>query len=496
MADYIIEPLDTDADAIFQGFVDHVRLTFPDWEPSEAQLDVIIARYFSMQAAFTADMASRVQRAIYRYFGANLAGINPLPGAQALAMIEFTFSDPLDPPVDRVLPYGTEIGLTDANGDTIIFTTNDDINVNAGDLTGEVEAQAVELGVSGNDITGTVQMIELFDWVEGAVVVGASSGGADPESDDDYIQRLTANLALMAPRPILADDFAVYAKNIPGVWRATVIENFNAGSNELQVISSNYTAGNFKLTLASHQTANIVRNCTATQLRDALAALTNIDAIDLHVTGGPLPTTPITVEFINRFGNQDVPGMTFDITGLSGGDTFSIVETDGAAYTTDLANSIAISAVDVSGNPLTNTLRDELLAYLESTRPQNYLITYEPPVYHTVAVQYEARALRYQDPDSLRTIIDGRLLAYLDRANWGVYPGAAADNRSWVLQDRVRYLELTTVVENTPGVDYIESLTFSLDGGASNTDDKMMSGIFPMATAIASDIDGTVTLPS
>ena len=112
MADYIIEPLDTDAEEIFQGFVDFIQAYFPDWQPSEGQLDVIIGRYFAMQTAFTADMASRVLRAIYRYFGNSLAGIAPLPGSAAIARIHFTIADPSVPPVDRLLPFGTQLALS------------------------------------------------------------------------------------------------------------------------------------------------------------------------------------------------------------------------------------------------------------------------------------------------------------------------------------------------------------------------------------------------
>src|SRR3954452_5473647 len=136
MADYIIEPLDTDAEEIFQGFVDFIKAYFPDWQPSDGQLDVIIGRYFAMQSAFTADMASRVLRAIYRYFGNSLAGIPPLPGSAAIAAIHFDIADPAVPPVDRVLTFGTLVGITDLDGDVQMFSLLDDLLITAGVLTG------------------------------------------------------------------------------------------------------------------------------------------------------------------------------------------------------------------------------------------------------------------------------------------------------------------------------------------------------------------------
>lgn len=490
MADYIIEPLDTDGEIIYQGFVEFVQGTFPDWEPSEGQLDTIIARYFAQQTAFTADMASRVLRAIYRYFGASLAGIAPLSGSSAQATVHFVISDPLDPPVERTLAFGTLLGLTDKDGDVQMFETLDDMVVLAGETEGEVLAQALEPGSISNDISGGVELIELVDWITSANVVGTSSGGSDDEDDDVYIQRLTDNLALMAPRPILAEDFAVFAQNIPGVWRVAVIDNFGPGVNEVQRLVKAGTSS-WTLNFQGQTTAGISTLATANEVRDAMLALPNFDITDGLFTGGPWSAgpdnTPILVEFRGKWGYQPLPLMTG-----SAGVAISGV-TDGELPDVTTANSISISAVDESGNILSPAKREELLNYLRSTRPQNFQIVYLDPGYHEVAVTYTVRALKFQEPDVVRTQIDIALGNYLDPANWGVYP-FQSDSRNWLPQSTIRYLELTTLVENTPGVDYVESLTFSLDGGPFNTSDKNFGGTF--ALTIPGTFTGTVNLPS
>lgn len=498
MADYIIEPLDTDAESIYQDFIEFVKVAFPDWEPSEGQLDIIIARYFSMQAAFTADMASRVQRAIYRYFGASLANIPPLPGSEARALIHFNIDDPSDTPVDRTLPFDTLVGLTDRDGDVQIFALIDDLEITAGETEGEVQAQAVELGAAGNNITGTVELIELVDWISSASVVGASSGGSDPEPDDVYIQRLTDNLALMAPRPILAEDFAVYAQNIPGVWRAAVIDNFRPGVLEVQTLSSNYTTGTFKVTFTSplgiaNQTAGIPAQATASQLRDAMGLLGNFDITDADFAGGPLGINPITITYKGKYGYTNVASVVIDTSLLSGGSTFTVAQTTaGVAYGTDQENSVAVSAVDEEGNPLDALVKQNLINYLESTRSQNFVITFVDPAYHQVDITYVARALKNQDPDSVKSAVDIGFQDFLSPSQWGVYP-YQAESRVWILQPTIRYLELTTVLENTPGVDYTQSLTFNLDGGAMSTADKNFSGAFSLTRP--GTINGTINLP-
>jgi hypothetical protein len=392
-----------------------------------------------------------------------------------------------------MLPLGTLVSLTDSEGDNIAFSLTTDLVAPAGTTEIEITVQALDLGEDGNGITGTVEMIEQVDWIQTAWVVGFSSGGSDPEDDDVYIGRLTNNLALMAPRPILADDFAVFAQNIPGVWRAAVLDNFRPGTQEVQTITSNYTIGTWLANFNGHMTAPIPVNATAANVRDAMGLLPNFDIEDGDFAGGPLGTAPITITFKGKYVYADVPNITADTSGLSGGSTFDIIETTkGAPYALDMENAIAISAVDDSGNPIPQDVKDNLIAYLQATRPQNFIITYVDPAYHTIDVTYVANALRYQDPDSVKTAVNGSLSFYLDPSQWGMYPNQA-QSRIWNLQPMVRYLELTTMVENTAGVDYTDSLIFSLDGSSMDETNKSFTGPFSLTRPGA--LDGTINLP-
>lgn len=494
MAEYLFEPLDTDSEAIYQEFVDFVQTTFPDWNPSEGQLDVIIARYFAMQAAFLADMASRVQRTIYRYFGSSLAGIPPLAGSPARALFHFDVSDPSTPPLDRTLPYGTLIAATDVDGDSQIFALIDDLDITAGTPYGEVQGEAVEIGTASNNITGTIELVEMNDWVSSAYVVGYSSGGSDPEDDDTYLDRLTTNLALMAPRPILAQDFATFSQNMPGVWRAAAIDNFRAGALERQTLHSNYTGGTFTITFKGLTTAAVPATATNAQVRDAMAALSNFDLTDADFSGGPLPTTDIVINFKGKYAYTDVPTPTINTGSLTGGTTFTVTENiKGTVYATDLANAVAVSAVDLNGNPLDSTTKQNLIAYLQGTRAQNFVLTFVDPAYHQVDVTYSVRALPGYTAGPLTTAINTALSQYLSQQNWGTYP-IGSGTRIWITSPNVRYLELTTVIENTVGVDYTQSLTFAVDGGTMDASDKTFTGAFSLTTP--GTFTGTVTLPT
>jgi hypothetical protein len=495
MPDYIIEPLDTDPEAIFQDFVEFVQEFYPNYQVSEGQLDVIIARFFAVQSSFTADMASRVQRAIFRYFGNSLANIPPLPGSFATASVNFVVSAPVgtSPSQTLLIPTGTLMGIIDIDGDMQLFSLIEDINILATEVSVVGNIRALEQGVVSNGLTGPVQMIEQVDWVTSATVSGATSGGTDPEEDDDYINRLTQNLVLMAPRPLLANDFAIMSKNVAGVYRASVIENFGGGANEVQRITSNYTAGNFTITFSSLTTANLPFNATAVQVEAALAALAVVDETDFTVTGGPLPTTPIEVAFVGRYGYTNVAAITVNNVSLSGGSSIGVLTTTtGAAYNTVTENSIALSGVDESGELLSTTTRNELIAYLGSFRAQNFVITYIDAAYNSVDVTFAGYVGLGHDADSVKTTVIENLTDYLSPGNWARSQDQGI-TREWVYTNTLRYLELTTIVENTTGWDYTTSLTFSVNGGGSTNVDKTLLGVFPLTRP--GTMTGTVLVP-
>jgi hypothetical protein len=93
-----------------------------------------------------------------------------------------------------------------------------------------------------------------------------------------------------------------------------------AEQNEKQqiAITGTPTGGTFDLTFAG-ETVSIAYNATAAVVQTALEGLGAIGTGDVVVTGGALPGTPVVVEFRGKYQDQDVPTMTVDGDGLTGG---------------------------------------------------------------------------------------------------------------------------------------------------------------------------------
>lgn len=100
-------------------------------------------------------------------------------------------------------------------------------------------------------------------------------------------------------------------------------------SNEEQsvAITGGPTGGTYTLTYSGQTTGPIVYNATATQVRTALAALSNIGSGNVACTGGPHPGTPVAVTFTGVLAGTDVAQMTASSAGLTGGTSPTVAVT-------------------------------------------------------------------------------------------------------------------------------------------------------------------------
>lgn len=86
-----------------------------------------------------------------------------------------------------------------------------------------------------------------------------------------------------------------------------------AGTDEVQTITitGTPTGGTFTLTFSGQTTSAIAYNAAASAVQSALEGLSNIAPGDITCAGGPLPGTPVTVNFGGgAYDGADVPQMT------------------------------------------------------------------------------------------------------------------------------------------------------------------------------------------
>jgi hypothetical protein len=226
MAEYVNPPLETDPTAIGDEQVAEVQARIPDWEASTADLATILIYASAVMHADTREVMSAVFSSIFRWYGAQLAGIPPIDDASASVASTWAAIDAQGYTIEA----GTTVGIRAAGDELVLFDVEADVTIAPGDTAtaaGEVLLTAQDGGSAGSGLGGPGVLAEVVDsltWVDTVTLVGATSGGEDAETDEEYLNRLATELQLQSPRPILPRDFAVLYQRLAGVDRALAID--------------------------------------------------------------------------------------------------------------------------------------------------------------------------------------------------------------------------------------------------------------------------------
>jgi hypothetical protein len=227
MPQYVNVPISTDPDALAQDAFDYLALKNPGWEPDDAQLDTWIISANARMAATLRDLASDVPIAIFRYFG-KLVNVPPIDETFATGTVTINVANTLG----HTVFAGTTFVINDSNGIPRYYETVADAIIPGGVATlANVGIVAVESGSLSSNVgaaSAVMTPVDQIDWLTNAVMAGATGGGTDGEEDSVYIDRLVANLQMLSPAPVTAADFATFARNTPGVFRALALDGYDA----------------------------------------------------------------------------------------------------------------------------------------------------------------------------------------------------------------------------------------------------------------------------
>lgn len=226
MPEYLRPPLTTDPDALAQDAYAVLEASIPGYVANPANLDAVIIEAVAQAAATQNDIASATTTAIFRSFG-GLLGVFPLDAIPATGTATITVVDTAGYTVPAAFPV--TVGLRDANGDLQAFDLQADVTIAPGGSTGAGTFVAETAGVDMNGLSGTAVLITAPGFVTGVTFTAATAQGEDAEDDGVYLNRLTQTLALMTPRAIIADDFAVLSRSIAGVYRAAAVDGLKPG---------------------------------------------------------------------------------------------------------------------------------------------------------------------------------------------------------------------------------------------------------------------------
>lgn len=475
--------IETDPEQIAALAFDYLRSVFPGWEPADGDAMTALIRSLARQVAEERDIADDVPfEQILRPLGEKVHRIPPIAAAAATATARFEMVDTLG----YTVPAGTEILLRTTGDDGVTFATVEPATVapTVDPPTVEVAVTAMpgREGMAGNGLTGPAVTVRTFDFVETVELVGVSSGGRDAETDQAYLDRLAAELALTSPLPVLPADFAQLALRVPSVARALALNVTQQVDEIISVTGSSGTAAGTLTDRTSGLTVTLTAAMTASALSAAFVAR---GYAVTSATGGPLGTAAIVVALRGRAGYGP-----WQVGTTVSGQSITFTRTQVGGDTSPVPRAVTVAVHDVNGAALGAGAKTDVKTLLESMREANFLVSVIDPTYTAIDVTFTAVTRPGWDAATVKAAGEAALAAYLSPATWAA--PAEGETIGWVDRPTVRYLEVASVLDRVAGLDYLTDLRVGLEGRTLGTSDVTLTGPAALPRPGAG-IRGTVT---
>lgn len=215
--------IDTDARVVAERVYDRMAERIPGWVAHDSELTTILIDEFATVAAEIRQEALNVPEAIYVTYGEEVLGIPIVPPEPALGSATFTAIDDRGYTVDASMQFT----LARTGDELVVFEVIAAASILPGERSVEgVQIRALEDGDEGNNLSGPGDPVDPLLWVESIDVPESTRGGANGQTNDEYLSELIGLLRVIALRPVLPWDFAILALRVEGVARAVAMDGY------------------------------------------------------------------------------------------------------------------------------------------------------------------------------------------------------------------------------------------------------------------------------
>lgn len=131
---------------------------------------------------------------------------------------------------------------------------------------------------------------------------------------------------------------------------------------------------------------------------------------------------------------------------------------DPGTGTYDHDRTVAVAAVDGSGEGVGTPVKNAVKAYLESLREVGFVVNVFDPTYTTVDVDFTFTPYKDADPGAVQSVAISAITAYLHPARWGVEEDDTV-GITWVESPTLHRSEIMGILMRVPGLRWVNSLT-------------------------------------
>jgi hypothetical protein len=217
---------DVDPSTLVSRFVLNAQALIPGWNSEEATDEMVTAQGLALVISELVYAVNRLPGAAAQTF-LQLFGIVRNLGEPATATVTFNLAPSS---INFDIPLDTQLSLAVA-GQTVFFATTADTEVTAGTTTVTVPVSATTNTTLPNGIAVGTQLTPLGQlfFVNTIVLATSPSGGANPETNQQWLNRGITKLQGISPALVVPTQFTAAALNdlTDGVFRAFTVNNWN-----------------------------------------------------------------------------------------------------------------------------------------------------------------------------------------------------------------------------------------------------------------------------
>lgn len=229
MAEYIDVEIDEDEGTLYDSMVARFQEAFPQWNPLALSP---IALLFGAVAFVLGEILRIIRLTGRSIFGVYLREVANIPRVEATpstATATFVSTTATDYTVEA----GVILGISDGAG-LVAFEVVEDVTATGDTATGvqliSQEEGAFTAGLDGEVVVLSADAAAAYDPV--VTLDDPTAGGSDGETEDEYLARGSERLQLSSDDVILGEDAAILARQVPGVWRAMAVDNYDVDTDD------------------------------------------------------------------------------------------------------------------------------------------------------------------------------------------------------------------------------------------------------------------------
>jgi hypothetical protein len=441
-------PLDTNPDSVTLTLLDRLKTALPGYVPAEGDPLTVLAEELGREMAATNARTVHATDVAIADTGESIDGVTPIRATAATISVRINTNG-----AGKAVPAGFAVTGTTSAGIKVGFSLASEATSGA-DSTVTVTMTANVLGEIGNGVPiGTLTVVTATSTVVSAEALTESGGGVEAETLTAYLDRLIAYRSILRPGGVLADDLAILARSVAGVYRALGIDNVNAARTVTDGVTTN----------------------TSTTVTSATAAFISAD-VGRTITGAGIPAGATIATVVSATEITISAAATATATGV----TLTLGEM------TEQPRTAMVVPIDTKGAPVPAHVAGEVMALLESVRETNFVVTIGTPTYTAVNVAFTAVAETGADPATVQAAVNAAARGFIDPGRFAA--GEDPDLPVWRPLTRISYLDLAHALRDVPGVASLTSLTIN---GA--TADLTLAGRAPLPASTDAANPSTVT---